>query len=240
MNNDYFQIENINHDIPFYKENPKLTSGQLTALILSAILTFAISFLDTAQLIKAVLFLVIPTSAIYYALNGKMSLIFRMPERKDILYIIIFLIIFFILSVMSNAVLKALAIPIPRHSPLDSSPVIIVIAVVIQLVGEELYKFILLVLPMIFLYRRICRRASLIAGIIFSQLVFSLSHAHAYSFNIPYILLAIGIPSVIFPLLYLRTKNITVTYIAHLIWDFIGIIGMALSAGMFIMWGGLS
>jgi len=235
MNNEYFQLENKDYDIPFYRQNPKLTSGQLAALIISAVLTFAISFLDTTQLLKAILFLIVPTSTVYYALNGNMSEIFRMPERKDILYILIFLIIFFILSIMSNAVLKALAIPIPRHSPLDSSPVIMIIAVIIQLVGEELYKFILLVLPMIFLYRRIGRRASLIIGIILSQLVFSLSHANAYSFNIPYILLAIGIPSVIFPLLYLRTKNITVTYIAHLIWDFIGIIGMALSAGMLIM-----
>ncbi len=235
MNNEYFQLENKDYDIPFYRQNPKLTSGQLAALIISAVLTFAISFLDTTQLLKAILFLIVPTSTVYYALNGNMSEIFRMPERKDILYILIFLIIFFILSIMSNAVLKALAIPIPRHSPLDSSPVIMIIAVIIQLVGEELYKFILLVLPMIFLYRRIGRRASLIIGIILSQIVFSLSHAHAYSFNIPYILLAIGIPSVTFPLLYLRTKNITVTYIAHLIWDFIGIIVMALSAGMFII-----
>ena len=235
MNNEYFQLENKDYDIPFYRQNPKLTSGQLAALIISAVLTFAISFLDTTQLLKAILFLIVPTSTVYYALNGNMSEIFRMPERKDILYILIFLIIFFILSIMSNAVLKALAIAIPRHLPLDSSPVIMVIAVIIQLVGEELYKFILLVLPMIFLFKRIGRRTSLIAGIIFSQLVFSLSHAHAYSFNIPYILLAIGIPSVIFPLLYLRTKNITVTYIAHLIWDFIGIIVMALSAGMFII-----
>ena len=235
MNNEYFRLENKDYDIPFYSEIPKLKSGQLAALILSAVLTFAISFLDTNQLLKAILFLIVPASALYYALNGNMSEIFRMPERKDILYIIIFLIIFFILSVMSNAVLKALAIPIPRHSPLDSSPVIIVIAVVIQLVGEELYKFILLVLPMIFLFKRIGRRTSLIAGIIFLQLVFSLSHAHAYSFNIPYILLAIGIPSVIFPLLYLKTKNITVTYISHLIWDFIGLIGMAVTAGMLII-----
>lgn len=142
---------------------------------------------------------------------------------------------FFILSIITNSVLNALAIPILRHSPLDSSAVIMIIAVIIQLVGEELYKFILLVLPMIFLYRYIGRRASLITGIIFSQLIFSLSHAHAYSFNLPYILLAIGIPSTVFPLLYLKTKNITVTYITHLIWDFIGIIGMGISAGMFIM-----
>lgn len=118
MNNEYFQLENKDYDIPFYRQNPKLTSGQLAALIISAVLTFAISFLDTTQLLKAILFLIVPTSTVYYALNGNMSEIFRMPERKDILYILIFLIIFFILSIMSNAVLKALAIPIPRHHPL--------------------------------------------------------------------------------------------------------------------------
>lgn len=235
MNYEYFQLENMDYDIPFYRGNPKLNSKQLTALILSAVLVFAISFLDVAQILKAVLFLIIPTSAVYYALDGNMSLIFRMPERKDILYIFIFLIIFFILSIMANAFLNAVAIPIPRHTPLDSSAVITVIAVMIQLVGEELYKFILLVLPIIFLYRRIGRRASIIIAIIFSQLVFSLSHVHAYSFNIPYVLIAIGVPSTVFPLLYLKTKNITVTYITHLIWDFIGIIGMAVSAGLFII-----
>ena len=100
MNNEYFQLENKDYDIPFYRQNPKLTSGQLAALIISAVLTFAISFLDTTQLLKAILFLIVPTSTVYYALNGNMSEIFRMPERKDILYILIFLIIFFILSIL--------------------------------------------------------------------------------------------------------------------------------------------
>lgn len=235
MDDYYFQIENIDYDIPFYNGNPKLSSSQLAVLILAPVLVFAISFFDASQFLKAILFFAIPTASVCYALKGNMSLIFRMPERKDILYILASLIIFFILLSIVNIILRAFAVPMPRHAPLDSSPVIMIISLFIQLVGEELYKFILLVLPMIFLYRRIGRRASIIAGIIFSQFVFSISHAHAYAFNIPYILLVIGIPSTVFPLLYLKTKNITVTYISHLIWDFIGLIGMAVTAGMLII-----
>ena len=40
----------------------------------------------------------------------------------------------------------------------------------------------------------------------------------------PLVILTIGIGSIVFSLIYVKTKNIAISYLVHLIWDFVGIL----------------
>ena len=226
MKNDYFRFEDTEHDIPFYNGNPKLSYSKIIALFLGLCLTFCIPFIEFGdmELLKAILSCFIPLIAVWYSLEGNLSEIFRKPEKNDIKIIIIGLISVFLVMGIATLIAKVFGIPSQSHKPYVGTSRITILSTIIQLVGEELFKFIGIVLPMIFTYKYIGRKGAIIVGIIVSQLIFSLAHISAYGSNIADLILTIGIGSIVFPLIYVKTKNITISYLVHLIWDFIGIL----------------
>ena len=232
MKNDYFRFEDKEYDIPFYNGNPKLDSSKTIALLLGLCLTFCIPFIQfgNLELLKAILSCGIPLIAVWYALDGNLSEIFRKPKKSDIKIIIIGLICVFLVMFMTTLISKGFGIPSQSHEPYTAHPIITIVSTIIQLVGEELFKFIGIVLPMIFTYKYLGRKGAIIVGIIVSQLIFSIAHISAYGSNIADLIFTIGIGSIVFPLIYVKTKNIAVSYLVHLIWDFIGILPVIFGA----------
>ena len=99
--------------------------------------------------------------------------------------------------------------------------------------GEELFKVIAFLIAMFLIYRITKnRKVSMIIGVLAALLAFGALHYYSYSGNWPQIIFIIGIGSLFYFYAYLKTKNVMVSYIVHLLID--GIIFVcAILAGMF-------
>ena len=91
----------------------------------------------------------------------------------------------------------------------------------VQLFGEELFKTNMLLGCLLLLFRRSGNRKSAVVIATFvTLLVFGLAHYAAYG-SLVQILLIQGLGSIICLFAYIKTKNMLVTYAAHLIIDLI-------------------
>ena len=91
----------------------------------------------------------------------------------------------------------------------------------VQLFGEELFKTNMLLGCFLLLFRKTGNRKSAVVVATFVTLiVFGLAHYAAYG-SLVQILLIQGLGSIICLFAYLKTKNMLVTYVAHLIIDLI-------------------
>ena len=88
---------------------------------------------------------------------------------------------------------------------------------------------------MTFTYKALGRKGAIIAGVIVSQLIFSFAHIPAYGLDIVRLVVYIGIGTIILPIIYVKTKNLTLTYIIHLINDLIGILPVILGVSQLLL-----
>lgn len=231
MNKKYFFFENRDYDIPFYRNNPKLTQKNLIILLAGLIIAAATPFIipiGQYHIPKAIIITLATLIPVAYTLKGNLETIFRAPTTRDILPIIFGVIFYMALSILASSTLAALGVPTITDKSLSPELSISLLIMIIQLLGEELLKFIAFVIAMTYAYKHTSRKNSIIIGIIVSQLLFALFHIPAYGLNIIHLLVSIGLVSSILPIIYLRTKNITVTYITHLLIDVVPVLLSAL------------
>jgi membrane protease YdiL (CAAX protease family) len=90
----------------------------------------------------------------------------------------------------------------------------------VQLMGEELFKIILLIIAMSIIYHFTKnRKLSIIISSIITMTIFGIAH---YQYGpLIQILLIQGLGSIFDLYAYLKTKNVLVSYLAHLLYDFI-------------------
>lgn len=227
MNRDYFSFENQDYDIPFYNDNPHLTKGNLVLLLLGlaiSVITVYVMPVNQHYIIKALIITLATLLPLAYALKGHLKTIFRPPELKDIITIILALLCYIILSSLISIVMNALGITGLQDNAISPDIGISILSIAIQLVGEELEKLIVIILVMICAFRYTTRKKSVILAIAVSQIFFSMLHIPAYGPNILYLLLSVGVVFSILPIIYLKTKNITIAYLTHLSIDIISLL----------------
>ena len=105
----------------------------------------------------------------------------------------------------------------------------------LQLFGEELFKTNLMLGCILLVFRRTGdRKAAVIFAGFVTLMVFGLSHWEAYR-SLAHVILIQGLGSFPFVYAYVKTKNILVTYAAHLVYDLISFgiafLSAALNAG---------
>lgn len=218
---DFFKFEDEKTDLPFYDNEPKLSKMEWALLMLAEILFlipifFSIEMSD--ELFSFYLCLIVLLPLIYVS-KGKMSLFFKKVRREDIKLILLCTILPFAYSMFMLFVLESLKIS--AESPIEpvSATLLSVICMVVQLMGEELFKIILLIIAMSVIYHFTKnRKLSIIISAILTMAIFGLAH---YKYGpIIQILLIQGLGSVFDLYAYLKTKNVLVSYLAHLLFDF--------------------
>ena len=91
-----------------------------------------------------------------------------------------------------------------------------------QLLGEEFFKILLLLTIMHVVYKTTNNRGlSITLGVIGTLFIFGIIHSSAYSGRILQILLIQGLGSIFDLYGYMKTKNVVVSYIIHVIIDYI-------------------
>lgn len=215
---DFFKFEDEGVDFPFYKENPKLSLLGGFILIFSIFLAF-IPYYSNIPYIGPFLFALIMLVPLLYFLKWDFNALFRKPSLKDIGLAILVVFVYVFYSTIMGYIFQFMGLdgfsePYPAINLFNDF-----VTLLFSMMGEELIKVILLLifLTLIFKFSK-NRKLSIIFSMFFTLVIFGLLHAFSSSVIVAVVIQGFG--SVFHLLLYIKTKNVFVSYISHFLTDF--------------------
>ncbi len=219
---DYFKFENHDEDLPFYRGETELSlKGALLlfgCLILFVLpIVFPIPMTDLEFSLYLCFVLLLPT---VYLLRGHLNLLFKTIKPGNFKIVILCVFLSLIYSFVMLYILSKIGIT--STEPLEETIVVdltTIISMIFQLMGEELFKILSFLLLMFVLYRfSHNRKVSLVISLVISMAAFGLMHGGFYGGFIQVFLIQ-GLGSIFDFYAYLKTRNIFVSYMAHIIFD---------------------
>lgn len=178
------------------------------------------TFIPIDHHIKSVLYFVVGIAVALFITKGKLNLLFKKPKLADIKTILISVIAYFVL----NGLIHNIVSLIPHHQDagvnvaLTNIPLLVVTA--LQIFGEEVFRFMPFILVAYFVYKSTQnRKHAVLLGAVASLIIFGALHTSAYG-SFLFAVVGITIPAIVLAYSYLKTKNIFVSYLVHLIIDF--------------------
>lgn len=211
-------------DFPFYRHNPRISSGGWLLLILSvpvALLVYALVGFES-EIIASVLFCLIMLIPLLYFSKWDYSLMFRKPTKNEIILAILMFAGYMIYALCLGSVLDMVGLGGVEASSAEEVGVTIqsTVGLLFSMMGEELLKFI----PLMFLMRLVYKftdnlKISVAVSTAIVLLGFGLLHYAPPTNTIVSVLLLQGLGSLFEMYGYLKTKNLFVPYISHLLTD---------------------
>lgn len=224
--NNFYRFENENMDFPFYNGIPMLSSKDWLFL-LAGVLVFIATLIIPANIDDNTTSLILCLSVLLplaYVCRGRFELLFRKPERKDIKIIIACLIAYFIYSIVMGILLENLGLAPTTNAAVESNmDLVFWIMTFIQLLGEELFRASIFLIMMHALFNIASRKLSIILSTIVALLIFGLMHVNTYGGALAHIILIIGLGGIFYFYAYLKTKNVILSYIIHILIDVIAL-----------------
>ena len=208
-------------DFPYYNHNPRISKLGWLILLLSVPIAF-LTYMYTSfvsELVGSILFMIIMLIPLLYMSNWNYKLFIQKPTKNEIILGILLFIGYIIYSIIIDAVLMKFG----ANNPIDPSSLnidyISLISLLFSMMGEELLKFI----PLMFFLRLFYkftndRRISLILSSIIILTCFGLLH-YDYDGSVISVIVIQGIGSIFELYGYLKTKNLFVPYLSHLLTD---------------------
>ncbi len=224
LDSDRFKFERKSLDFPFYNNNPHLNYFQWTIMLLGILgMIIIVFFIDLPSPYKQILLFLVPTIGFGIASNWKFNLICKKFRRNDAILIPVLLILGIISSALMAFIVQSLgfiAQPNPAFNELNS--ITFWLSFPFQLFGEELLKIVPFLFTLFLVYNFTKnRKLAIIIGLFVAMVIFGLLHYPAYN-NIVSVLLVQGFAATIFMMYaYIKTKNILVSFIIHLLTDLI-------------------
>jgi len=215
---DWFKFEREGLDFPFYNNNPHISKWKWVLFLLSPLIvlifTPPIPYLDRA--IGFILILLI----FGYITKWKYELIFKKIQKRDLKLIVLLVIVGFFLAMAMYMIVTYFGI-VGSETPVyeDLESLSYWVSFPFDIFIEEFVKLIpfLAILTLSFHFTK-KRKLSIVIATIITLIIFGLLHTDN-SGSIVIALAAVGIPSVVDVFAYLKTKNIVITYLTHLIFD---------------------
>lgn len=211
-------------DFPFYRYNPRISSGGWLLLILSvpvALLVYALVGFES-EIIASVLFCLVMLIPLLYFSKWDYSLMFRKPTKNEIILAILMFAGYMIYALCLGSVLDMVGLGGVEASSAEEVGVTIqsTVGLLFSMMGEELLKFI----PLMFLMRLVYKftdnlKISVAVSTALVLLGFGLLHYAPPTNTIVSVLLLQGLGSLFEMYGYLKTKNLFVPYISHLLTD---------------------
>ena len=211
-------------DFPFYSHNPRISKGGWLLLILSvpvALLVYALVGFES-EIIASVLFCLVMLIPLLYFSKWDYSLMFRKPTKNEIILAILMFAGYMIYALCLGAVLDMVGLGGVEASSAEEVGVTIqsTVGLLFSMMGEELLKFI----PLMFLMRLVYKftdnlKISVAVSTAIVLLGFGLLHYAPPTNTIVSVLLLQGLGSLFEMYGYLKTKNLFVPYISHLLTD---------------------
>lgn len=222
-------------DFPYYKHNPRISkTAWIILLLLIPISLLVYSLIPTqSELIASIVFCMVLLIPVLYFSNWDYRLLFKKPGRNEIILAVLMFAGYIIYSLIIGTILDAANL---SGTGLDEALVINLestVALIFSIMAEELIKFI----PLMFFLRLFYkytdnRNMSIVLSSVIIMIGFGLLH-----YSPPYTTLISSLAlqgfGTIFELYgYIRTKNVLVPYISHLLTD--GIIFILVMLGLAI------
>lgn len=221
-------------DFPFYMHNPRISVGGWLVLLLSvpiSFLAYGIVGLES-EFIGSILFCFIMLIPLLYFSKWDYSLIFRKPTKNEIILAILLFAGYMIYSICVGSVLDIFGLAgAPISTPEELGVTVeSTVGLIFSMMAEELLKFI----PLMFFMRLIYKftenlKLSVSISVAIVLVVFGLLHYMPPMNTLVSVLLLQGLGSFFEMYGYIKTKNLFVPYISHLLTDLISFI--------IILWG---
>ncbi|MGI5948693.1 MAG: type II CAAX prenyl endopeptidase Rce1 family protein [Peptoniphilus sp.] len=197
--------------------------GYIISILSFVVVAFASYFLKIESLIlNAVILAVIGILALLIIDKNFLLKIFKPLKLKDLGYIVLGVIIMFVAIIISSIVLSKVEMNVsnnPIFDMIDKENLIeFFISSVIQFITEE----IIFIIPFLFVINKSKiqnRFLKVLLAVLLSSVTFGLMHLSTYDFNFLQAILIISIVRTGLTMSYIISKNLTVTYIVHIIYD---------------------
>ena len=222
---DRFKFEDGDFDFPFYNKNPHIPKWGWVVLFIVWFMGFFLAVSDKLHFaLMGCIVLIVP---VLYFLKWDYKAIFRMPSRRDLLLVVALFAGYMIYALVIGAILEQFGIVSSGTIDPTAVDVMTIVVTIFTVLGEEFIKFI----PLMFFLRVIYkysnnRKLSVIISVALVMLMFASIHAY----NPIMFLFALciqGFGSIFEFYGYIKTKNIMVSYLCHLLTDeFIFIIAL--------------
>ena len=214
---DRFKFEDGDFDFPFYNKNPHIPKWGWVVLFIVWFMGFFLAVSDKLHFaLIGCIVLIVP---VLYFLKWDYKAIFRKPSRRDLLLVVALFAGYMIYSLAIGMVLEQIGIVSSGTVDPTSVGAMILVITVFNVLGEEFIKFI----PFMFLLRVIYkysnnRKLSVIISVALIMIMFASMHA----FNPIMFIFALfiqGFGSIFEFYGYIKTKNVLVSFLCHLLTD---------------------
>ena len=218
-NIDYFKFENKDLDFPVYKKNPHIPKSGWIVLLIAMIAGFIMQGLTKNEMIDSILFCFIVLIPLLYYLKWDYKALFQKPKAKEIGLAIALFVGYIVYSFAMGSVLD--------YFSLTATPTLEGVSITLEsippllfsLMGEELIKLI----PFLFFLRLFYkysnnRKLSIVAAMVLVMVFFAMLHLMDLK-SLPSVLLMQGLGSIFEFYGYIKTKNVFISYITHLLTD---------------------
>ncbi len=222
-------------DFPFYNSKPVgLSVLQWLVVWLSVAVGFAALVLipqhnNVEALIPRILFVAIPLITLAYFTKGKWKALFHKPTFADYRTMVGFFLLNLAVTLIVGVIVKILfgANTNPAAEGLAQAGAFEILAFYvgtgIQLMGEEVFTLLPFLAIMYFFYAKgkVTRKQAIVWAWILTAIWFGAAHLPTYGWNVAQALLIIGTARIVLTLAFIRTKNLWVSYGAHLLNDWV-------------------
>ena len=214
---DWFKFEDMDYDFPFYNKNPYIPKWGWIVLFFVLLIGFVLSISEKIHFsILGCIVLIVP---VLYFLKWDYKAIFRMLSRRDIALVVALFVGYMIYAFAMSTILDQFGIFSSGTVNPESFSVMTVFSMIFQIMGEEFFKFI----PFMFFLRVIYkysnnRKLSVILSVALIMLMFASVHAYNPIMFL-FALFIQGFGSIFEFYGYIKTKNILVSYLCHLLTD---------------------
>ncbi len=225
---EYFKFENTERDIPYYNHNPQLSKRAWIVLLSSVIISFIVYMLleDMSEFFASFIFCAILIIPLMYYSDWDVSLILRWPTKSEIKLAVLLFIGYMIYAFIVGDLVDGM-LSVSSGLEVNGEAVI---SLVFSMMAEELVKFI----PFVFLMRLVFkttqnRKLAIIISTFLVLIFFGLLH-YDFETSIVSVLMLQGLGSLFEFYGYIKTKNLFVPYLSHLLTD--GVIFLVMLIGM--------
>ena len=219
---EFFRFEDTTRDLPYYRHNPRISKiAWIVLLILMPVsfLTYGIVAIDS-EMIGSILFVVIMLIPLMYFSNWDFSLIFHKPTRSEIKLAVLLFIGYIIYALVIGEVLEVIGQVSAVTGDYYDVNLEMLFSLIFSMMGEELIKFIPLMLFMRLVYKYTNnRKLSIIVSALIVLVFFGLLHYDPETTPLLSVIVIQGFGSIFELYGYIKTKNLFVPYLCHLFTD---------------------
>lgn len=221
--NDFFGFEDGDRDFPFYNDESFFSIKNKIILLFSLILFIFLSFgnIKFFNGQEQIIFFFVTFIPLLLLTQGNLSTFFRKPSLNDFRLIIICYLCYEIYYLAVYAFFSLINFKTTQATNMDLN-FLILMTNILQIISEEIFRAFVFILLLYLLYKITNnRKISIIISSLVMLVLFGLLHYNTYP-NIVQILFFQGFGSIFELFGYLKTKNLVVAILIHLIINFSG------------------